>query len=80
VLFKQTCAKTRGAAICRNGVPDEARERLQDRIARLPSVNAPAVVPKVRRPEWVKPEIVVRVRHLQGGDTLRHASVQGLVK
>jgi DNA ligase D-like protein (predicted ligase) len=54
----------------------EARERLQDRIARLPSVNAPAEVPKVRRPEWVKPEIVVRVRHLHGGDTLRHAIVQ----
>jgi ATP-dependent DNA ligase len=58
----------------------EARERLQDRIARLPAGNAPAPVPKVRRPEWVKPEIFVRVRHLKGGDTLRHAIVQGLVK
>jgi ATP-dependent DNA ligase len=56
----------------------EAREMLRDRIARLPSAKAPAEVPKVRQPEWVKPEIPVRVRHLQGGDTLRHAIVQGL--
>jgi DNA ligase D-like protein (predicted ligase) len=57
-----------------------ARERLQDRIARLPSTKAAALVPKVRQPEWVKPEIRVRVRHLQGGDTLRHATVQALIK
>jgi bifunctional non-homologous end joining protein LigD len=54
----------------------DAREQLLNRIARLPSVKAAAVVPKVRQPEWVKPEIMVRVRHLQGGDTLRHATVQ----
>jgi bifunctional non-homologous end joining protein LigD len=58
----------------------DALEQLQDRIARLPSVKAAAVVPKVRQPEWVKPEILVRVRHLQGGDTLRHAIVQGLAR
>jgi DNA ligase D len=58
----------------------DAREQLQNRIARLPSVKAAAMVPKVRQPEWVKPEIMVRVRHLKGGDTLRHASVQGLAK
>jgi len=56
----------------------DARDELQDRIDRLPSVKAPANVPKVCQPEWVKPEILVRVRHLKGGDTLRHASVQGL--
>lgn len=58
----------------------DARDKLQERIARLPSVKAPAMVPKVRQPQWVNPEILVRVRHLAGGDTLRYASVQGLAK
>jgi hypothetical protein len=26
-----------------------------------------------RKPLWVKPELLVRARHLAGGDTLRHA-------
>jgi hypothetical protein len=29
---------------------------------------------------WLKPELRVRVRHLAGGDTLRHASVRGLAE
>lgn len=57
----------------------EAREKLQHRIGRLSSIKAPAYVPKVRSAEWVKPEIVVKVRHLAGGDTLRHAIVRELV-
>jgi bifunctional non-homologous end joining protein LigD len=57
-----------------------ARDELQAHIARLPSMKAPASVPKVRQPEWVMPTILVRVRHLKGGDTLRHASVQRLVE
>jgi hypothetical protein len=32
-----------------------------------------------RKPQWLKLEVRVRVKHLQGRDTLRHASVQGLV-
>jgi DNA ligase D-like protein (predicted ligase) len=56
-----------------------AREELQDRIAPLPSVSAPANVPKVRQPQWLKPELRVRVKHLQGGDTLRHATVKSIV-
>jgi ATP-dependent DNA ligase len=35
----------------------DARDELQDRIARLPSMKAPANVSKVRQPEWVKPQI-----------------------
>jgi hypothetical protein len=57
----------------------DARDDLQDRIARLPSVEAPASVPKVRQPEWLKPQIVVRVQHLAGGDTLRHATVKSVL-
>jgi hypothetical protein len=57
-----------------------ARDILQDRIARLPSIKAAAGVPKIRQPEWIKPEILVRVRHLAGGDTLRHANLRiGLI-
>jgi bifunctional non-homologous end joining protein LigD len=53
----------------------EAREKLHDRIARLLTEKAPIRVPQARQPEWIKPEILVRVRHLQGGDTQRHATV-----
>jgi hypothetical protein len=35
---------------------------------------------KVRRPQWLKPELRARVRHLAGGDTLRHATVLGLAE
>jgi bifunctional non-homologous end joining protein LigD len=58
----------------------EARDRLQDRMARLPTAKAPIRLPRTRTPEWVKPELVVRVRHLAGGDTLRHAIVSGLTE
>jgi len=50
--------------LSREPVTGDATERLQDWIARLPSTKAAALVPKVRQPEWVKPEIRVRVRHL----------------
>jgi hypothetical protein len=36
-----------------------------------------------RKPQWLKPEkpeMRVKVRHLAGGDTLRHASVQAVVR
>ena len=58
----------------------EPRTELQNRIERLSTSTAPIALPKIRKPQWVKPNMLVRVRHLQGGDTLRHASVQGLVK
>jgi ATP-dependent DNA ligase len=35
----------------------QAREKLQQRIGRLSSIKPPAYVPKVRRPEQVKPDI-----------------------
>jgi ATP-dependent DNA ligase len=51
------------------------RNELQARIEKLVTSKATVKLPKVRKPLWVKPELLVRVRHLQGGDTLRHASV-----
>jgi hypothetical protein len=32
---------------------------------------------RVLSPYEMKPELMMKVRHLAGGDTLRHASVQG---
>jgi len=31
-----------------------------------------------RKPQWLKHELRVKVRHLAGGDTLRHGVVKGL--
>ena len=56
----------------------EPRNELQARIEKLAAHRATIKLPKVRKPQWVKPQLLVRVRHLKGGDTLRHASVKGL--
>lgn len=56
----------------------ERRTELQVHIERLMATKAAIKLPKVRRPQWVRPELLVRVRHLKGGDTLRNASIQGL--
>jgi hypothetical protein len=51
---------------------------LQARMEKLSATRAAIKLPKVRKPHWLKPELRVRVCHLAGGDTLRHASVHGL--
>jgi bifunctional non-homologous end joining protein LigD len=56
----------------------EPRNALQARIEKLSVTKAAIKLPKVRKPQWVKPELLVRVRHLKGGDTLRHAIVREL--
>jgi ATP-dependent DNA ligase len=55
-----------------------ARHELQARIEKLVTEKPPVPQRVWRQPQWLKPELRVRVRHLQGGDTLRHASVLGL--
>ena len=54
------------------------RERFSEKLARL-SADRPAL-PALRRREanWVKPELVVGVRHLRGTGALRHATAQEL--
>jgi ATP-dependent DNA ligase len=59
---------------------DEARSELQRRIKKLVTERPPVPQRVWRKPLWVKPELLVKVRHLAGGDTLRHASVKGLVE
>jgi bifunctional non-homologous end joining protein LigD len=58
----------------------EARQALQKRAERLSTDKAPMRLRVARKPRWLKPELRVRVRHLAGGDTLRHASIQGVVR
>ena len=57
----------------------EPRSELQVHIEKLSVPKAAIKLPKVRKPQWLKPELIVRVRHFAGGDTLRHASIQRLV-
>jgi ATP-dependent DNA ligase len=76
-LAKEIAGELKFAGTAFLTLSGHAREELRARISRLPSVKALAKVHKVWQPEWVKPEIVVRVRHLAGGDTLRHATVLG---
>jgi DNA ligase D-like protein (predicted ligase) len=56
------------------------RDDLQKRIEKLLTTKPPVPLRTWRKPQWLKPELRVKVRHLAGGDTLRHASIQGLAK
>ena len=58
----------------------KARHELQRLIKKLSTAKSAIELPRSRQPQWVRPELRLCVRHLAGGDTLRHASVQGLVK
>jgi ATP-dependent DNA ligase len=55
-----------------------ARQELQERMEKLAASRSAIRLPKSRQPLWVKSELLVKVRHLAGGDTLRHATLLGL--
>jgi ATP-dependent DNA ligase len=55
------------------------RDELQKRIEKLVTTKPPVPQRTWRKPQWLKPEVRVKVRHLAGGDTLRHGTVRGLV-
>jgi hypothetical protein len=57
-----------------------ARQDFNDKVERLACHKPPLLLRNARKAQWVKPKLQVRVRHLAGGDTLRHASVQEIVK
>jgi bifunctional non-homologous end joining protein LigD len=57
---------------------DKPKDDLQKRIEKLLTTGPPVPQCTWRKPQWLKPELRVKVRHLAGGDTLRHASVLGL--
>ncbi len=54
------------------------REALSDRLERL-AAPKPAI-PALRRrgARWVRPELVVGVKHLRGSGGLRHATVRSI--
>jgi DNA ligase D-like protein (predicted ligase) len=56
----------------------QTRERFREKLRRL-ATDRP-VLPELRRraTQWVKPELVVGVRHLGGERALRHATVQSI--
>jgi hypothetical protein len=56
------------------------RDELQKRIEKLLTTLPPVPQPTWRKPQWVKPELIVRVSHLAGGDTLRHAIIRGVAE
>jgi Flp pilus assembly pilin Flp len=47
-------------------------------IEELSATKTGIELPKVRKPQWLKPDLRVRVPYLAGGDTLRHASVKSI--
>jgi hypothetical protein len=54
------------------------REQFREKLARLAAGRSPLPGLSQREARWVKPELVVGVRHLRGPGTLRHATVQTL--
>jgi DNA ligase D-like protein (predicted ligase) len=52
------------------------RERFGSKLARLAATRPPLPGLSARDAQWVKPELVVGVRHLRGPGALRHATVQ----
>src|SRR5205085_2870671 len=54
------------------------RERFGEKLARLVADRPPLPMLRRRAAEWVRPELVVGVRHLRGPGALRHATVQDL--
>jgi DNA ligase D-like protein (predicted ligase) len=60
------------------GLSTEAREELQIRLQVLSSEHSPLPGFRSRTAQWAKPELFVRVRHLAGVKTLRHAIVKSI--
>jgi len=47
-------------------------------VARLNTDRSPIPALRKRGAQWIKPELIVGVRHLRGSGALRHATVQSL--
>jgi hypothetical protein len=54
------------------------QERFGEKLGRLAAKRPPLPGLGSRDARWVKPELVVGVRHLRGNGALRHATVQEL--
>jgi hypothetical protein len=54
------------------------RVALSARLPRLSTDRSPIPALRKREAKWIKPELIVGVRHLRGAGALRHATVQEL--
>jgi len=54
------------------------RDALRERVARLGTDQLPIPALRKRDARWIKSELVVDVRHLRGGSSVRHATVKNL--
>jgi bifunctional non-homologous end joining protein LigD len=59
---------------------DQARATLLAEVARLTTSWAAFKGSRLTDARWCQPKLLVRVKHLAGSTTLRHATVQGLVQ
>jgi bifunctional non-homologous end joining protein LigD len=57
---------------------ESERERFWRTMERLATDKAPLHMKQPSESSWVRPEIRLRVRHLRGEETLRHATVKGI--
>jgi len=76
-LGKETAGELKFAGTAFLTLSGAARDELQERIEQLVTERPPVPQRVWRQPQWLKPELRVKVRHLAGGDTLRHATVKG---
>jgi bifunctional non-homologous end joining protein LigD len=79
-LGKETAGELKFAGTAFLTLSGAARDELQGRIEKLVTERPPVAQRVWRQPQWLKPELRVKVKHVQGGDTLRHASVQRIVE
>jgi bifunctional non-homologous end joining protein LigD len=78
-LGKEAAGELKFAGTAFLALSGQARLELQERVERLATERPPVAQRVWRQPQWLKPELRVRVKHLAGGDTLRHASVRAVV-
>jgi bifunctional non-homologous end joining protein LigD len=57
---------------------ESEREKFWRTMERLATDKAPLHMKQPSESSWVRPEIRLRVRHLRGEETLRHATVKGI--
>jgi len=60
------------------GLRGDAWHALHERLQQIAIKRAPLTGLRIKGAQWVKPTITARVRHLAGGNYLRHAVVKRL--
>jgi hypothetical protein len=79
-LRKEAAGELKFAGTAFLTISGKARDELQQCIEKLVTERPPVPQRIWRKPQWLKPELRVRVKHLAGGDALRHGSVRHIVE